>query len=247
MKSNKINLRQVFMELQSQMISRLSTDGAAIRHPTTKGDASELNWIDMLSRYLPERYQVNKAFILDYEGTLSEQIDVVIYDRQYSPFLFNQDGAIYVPSESVYAVFEVKPNLSKEVIKYAGHKAMSVRKLKRTSIKIPHAGGQYQPKKPFDIIAGILTLKSDWKPALGSSLLSVCETLSNLEKIDLGCCLRCGGFNLRYGTTVKIQKSEKDDALIFFFLRLLERLQRLGTVAAMDISQYAKALQNNRG
>lgn len=240
---NKIDLRQVFMKLQEQMIAKLATDGSVIRHPTTKGDASELNWIDVLSRYLPERYSVDKAFVLDCEGTLSEQIDVVVYDRQYSPFLFNQDNAIYIPSESVYAVFEVKPSLSKQVVEYAAQKAMTVRRLKRTSIPIPHAGGQYRPKKPFDIIAGVLTLTSDWKPGLGSSLISVCTGLNSMEQIDLGCCLRCGGFDLRYGSKVKIEKSGQDEALIFFFLRFLQRLQGVGTTVAMDISKYAAVLK----
>lgn len=230
------------MKLQEQMISKLCTAGTSICHPTTKGDASELNWIQMLCKYLPERYQVNKAFVLDCEGTLSDQIDLVVYDRHYSPFLFNQDNAIYIPSESVYAVFEVKPKLSKGVIEYAGRKAMSVRKLKRTSIPIPHAGGQYRPKKPFDIIAGVLTLGSYWKPAFGSPLVSVCTSLSGLEKIDVGCCLQCGGFDIRYGATVKIEKSKKDESLVFFFMRFLQRLQKLGTIPAMDISKYAKVL-----
>src|SRR4030066_1143619 len=96
--SGKIDLRQVFIKLQEQMISRLCTNGVAICHPTTKGDASELNWIEVLGKYLPQRYQVDKAFVLDCEGTLSEQIDVVVYVRTYSPFLFNQDNAIYIPS-----------------------------------------------------------------------------------------------------------------------------------------------------
>jgi hypothetical protein len=33
---------------------------------------------------------------------LREQVDIVIYDRQYSPFLFNQNGAKCVAAESVY-------------------------------------------------------------------------------------------------------------------------------------------------
>jgi hypothetical protein len=241
--NGKIDLRKVFMKLQDQMISKLCTNGVAIRHPTTKGDASELNWIVVLSKYLPQRYKVDKAFVLDCEGNLSEQIDVVIYDRQYSPFLFNQDNAIYIPSESVYAVFEVRPLLTKEVVEYAGHKAMSVRKLTRTSVAIPHAGGKYRPKKPFNIIAGILTLGGTWKPALGTSLVTACANLNALERIDLGCCLQDGGFDLRYGATLKIKKSGKDDALIFFFLNLLRRLQELGTTTAMDISKYAKVLE----
>ena len=144
-KPNKVDLKKIFLGLQEEMVSRLSTNREVITHPGTKGDASELKWIEMLNNYLPQRYKVDKAFVLDSEGARSEQIDVVVYDRQYSPFLFHEGGAIYIPSESVYAVFEVKQSLNKDAIEYAGGKVESVRKLKRTSVKIPHAGGTFSP------------------------------------------------------------------------------------------------------
>ena len=143
---NKIDLREIFLNLQSQMITKLSSNREIIKHPGTKGDASELNWIQMLNDYLPQRYKVDKAFILDSTGNLSDQIDIVIYDQQYSPFLFHQDDAKFIPAESVYAVFEVKQSIYKKYIEYSGKKIASVRSLKRTSIPIPHAGGKYEPK-----------------------------------------------------------------------------------------------------
>jgi hypothetical protein len=76
----------------------------------------------MLNNYLPERYFVDNAFVLDCEGKLSDQIDVVIYDRQYSPFLFNQNFVKYIPAESVYAVFEVRQEIDLGNLKYAGGK-----------------------------------------------------------------------------------------------------------------------------
>jgi hypothetical protein len=66
--------------------------------------------------------------------------------------LLNRDGVLYVPAESVYAIIEVKQELSRTYIKYAGDKIKSVRCLKRTSVPIPHAGGTYKPKPPDRII-----------------------------------------------------------------------------------------------
>ena len=42
----------------------------------------------------------------------SEQIDVVVFDRQYSPFIFNYEGQTIIPAESVYAVFEAKQTVN---------------------------------------------------------------------------------------------------------------------------------------
>lgn len=120
-KSNHVDLSKLFEGLQKEMLVKLETK-KGVSHPTTKGDASELNWINVLKKYLPTRYHVDKGHILDSNGNLSEQIDVVIYDRHYSPFLFNEDGVLYFLAESVYAVFEVKPKLDKTMIEYAGKK-----------------------------------------------------------------------------------------------------------------------------
>lgn len=83
-----------------------------------------------------------KAFVVDSEGHFSEQIDIVVYDRQYSPFIFTFNDQLFIPAESVYAVFEAKQELSADIIRYAQNKATSVRRLKRTSLPIPHAGGR---------------------------------------------------------------------------------------------------------
>lgn len=243
-KLKKVDLRDIFLGLQDQMVARLSTNREVIPHSGTKGDATELHWLEVLTDYLPKRYCADKAFVLDCEGRLSEQMDVVIYDRQYSPFLFNQDNAKYVPAESVYAAFEVKQKLNAAHIRYAGEKAASVRRLRRTSAPIPHAGGTFAPKDPPRILAGILSLDSEWSPPFGVPFHQAVEELGSEEQIDLGCALRCGGFEVCYRPEVpaEIITGGKDTALIFFFLKLLGRLQESATVVALDFSIYGKAL-----
>ena len=75
-------------------------------HPVAKGDSSEAVWLEMLQGYLPQRYQAAKAFVVDSEGIFSEQIDVVIFDRQYSPFIFVHQSQTIIPAESYYGVFK---------------------------------------------------------------------------------------------------------------------------------------------
>jgi hypothetical protein len=238
----KLNLSKIFRELQVQMLSHLHTTQATVTHSGTKGGATETQWLDMFRRYLPQRYCADRAFVLDCDGTLSDQIDVVIFDRQYSPFHFNQDGIFYVPAESVYAVFEVKPELNAGTIKYAGEKAASVRRLRRTSAPIPHAGGTYAPKAPPHIIAGILCTKGGWHPAFGGPFRAALQ-LTPEERLDLGCVLDAGSFYVNVDAkTDKIETNTKEVALVSFWLRFLELLQTAGTVAALDYSEYRRAL-----
>ena len=225
-------------------IAALATNREVIVHAPTKGAATELHWLEMLNEYLPKRYCADSAFMVDCEGKISQQIDVVIYDRQYSPFLFSQDGAKFIPAESVYAVFEVRQELNAKNLSYAAEKAASVRVLRRTSAPIPHAGGKFEPKEPCPILAGILTLDCEWSPPIDEA---IGKTLSNVEqhgRIDLGCALRAGSFEVLYGSDSKtaIQVSSADSSLIFFFLKLLSRLQSAGTVSAVDFAEYSKVL-----
>ena len=95
----------------------------------------------MLAQYLPKRYRVASAHVVDSIGNFSDQIDAVVFDRQYSPFIFTYANQLIVPTESVYAVFEAKQTADANLVKYAQDKVASVRSLHRTSLPIPHAGG----------------------------------------------------------------------------------------------------------
>ncbi len=102
--------------------------------------------MELLDTYLPKRYQVATAHIVDSKGVFSDQIDVVVFDRQYSPFIFRFQGKIIIPAESVYAVFEAKQAINAAQIAYAQDKVASVWRLHRTSLLNPYANGIYPPK-----------------------------------------------------------------------------------------------------
>jgi len=237
----RINLRRVFLGLQTEMVAKLQTARRNIHHPGTKGDVSENSWLKMLETYLPRRYAVQKAIIVDSDGNLSDAIDVVVFDRHFSPFLFHQEGACYIPAESVYAVFEVKQKLDKSNLKYAAKKAASVRRLKRTSTRFAHSGGISEPVPPKEIIAGILTLTSQWKSGLGGSFSSLVKGLPKESRLNLGCVLKAGSFELVDCETgeSKVRLFPREEALIQFFLAFLAKLQKVGSVPAMDIRAYA--------
>ena len=123
------SLSQLLGGLHDDIQKRLEIARASFGHPGTKGDASEAVWLKLLETYLPQRYQAAKAFVVDSKGAFSDQIDVVVFDRQYSPFIFSYEGQTVVPAESVYAVFEAKQTVNADLIRYAQQKVASVRRL----------------------------------------------------------------------------------------------------------------------
>lgn len=238
------DVKNLFWSLQEQLAASLKSARSVTTHPGAKGDASEANWLALLESHLPNRYQINKAFILDSHGKCSDQIDVVIYDRQYTPLLYNKSGQLFIPAESVYAVFEVKQTLDRHNLEYAGAKAASVRRLNRTSTSIIHAGGKYTPRPLPPILAGILTFDGNWIPPLGDSLIATIQERPTEEQIDLGCVISAGSFDVSYADdrSVSLKRSDSSIALMSFFISLLDRLQSVGTVPAIDYGKYREAL-----
>ncbi len=234
------SVKNLFNRLQAVMQGELQLSNS-VDHPVDKGDNSEESWRNWLRKYLPNRYKVDKATIIDSNDHTSQQIDAVIYDAQYSYLAFQEHGVLYLPAESVYAVFEIKPTLKKVYLEYAADKAASVRNLYRTSAPIPHAGGVYPPKPLLPIISGILTTDSEWSPAFGDSFKTLLKTLYGNKQIDCGCVISEGSFFCDYQTSM-LSLSAKEDSLINFFLQLLAKLQEKGTVPAIDLNAYAKNL-----
>jgi hypothetical protein len=211
---------------------------SSFAHPGTKGDASEGVWLELLDKYLPKRYQATKAHVVDSNGNFSQQMDVVVFDRQYSPFIFNYQDQVIVPAESVYAVFEAKQSADASMVQYAQEKVASVRKLHRTSLRIPHAGGTYDPKPLFPILGGLLTLESEWSPALGDSLKKSLKKELGDGRLDVGCVAKHGHYFYDLKTNDYIFVNENKPATAFLF-KLIAMLQVSGTVPMIDVEAYA--------
>lgn len=245
------DLTDAFLKRQTKLRAALDA-GDIATHAGTKGDDTELNWLGMLSGLLPRRYGVAKAFVVDSRGARSEQIDIVIHDRHFSPLLFEVGDAHFIPAESVYAAFEVKQALSKQNFEYAADKVHTVRCLHRTSLDVPHAGGEFDAVVPRRIIGGVLARRSDWRPAFGDSFDSCLRALDERDPanltwgLDIGCAVEEGGFvanrDKQTGALLGIESSGSDVALIYFVMRLLRQLQKVGSAPAIDYDAYLKSV-----
>jgi hypothetical protein len=225
--------------LHDDIERRLATARQAFGHAGTKGDASESVWLELLQKYLPQRYHAEKAHVVDSNGAFSDQIDVVVFDRQYSPFIFHYEGQIIIPAESVYAAFEAKQTINAALVDYAQRKVASVRCLHRTSLPIPHAGGTYPPKPLPPILGGILTFESDWNPPLGDPLIAALSKNSE-DLLDLGCVAAHGTFACD-ATGCHVITPHGKPATAFLF-ELIARLQSSATVPMIDTHAYARWL-----
>ena len=90
-----------------------------------------------------------------------------------------------------------------------------------------------------------MTLTTSWKDTFGEPFQNCIENTDENSRLEMGCCLEKGSFLIKYeGESYSFETSSEDESLIYFFLKLLTKLQELGTVPALDINSYGRALDS---
>ncbi len=148
------SLSKLLAGLHDDIESRLSIARKTLAHPVGKGDASEAVWLQLLQRYLPKRYQAAKAHVVDSAGVFSEQIDIVVFDRQYSPFIFEFEDQTVIPAESVYAAFEAKQTVTADLIVYAKERSRVSGGFTVPACRCPTRAARIHRKLPRRLSAG---------------------------------------------------------------------------------------------
>ncbi|MCS6562301.1 MULTISPECIES: DUF6602 domain-containing protein [Curtobacterium] len=250
---NQIDIRAAFVQRQRLLAAQLQLPLDFTKHPTTLGDATEANWKGMLGSFLPGRYAIGPIFAMDANGNQSDQIDLGIYDRQYSPLWLEVGSSRIVPVESVYAALEVKPEVSAATLKYAADKVASVRRLQRRSGKIVDIAGTHAGPLPANrpILGGIVALRSSWNNGFDSDAArSRLAEHTGESHLDVGLALEHTAFD-NVPTTANLEMltpgvdcSTPGTQLIFFALRLFRRLQSIGTAMAVDLDSYDRLLED---
>lgn len=250
------DLRNALLQKQAALLAGHDSLRGMTGHGTTLGDNDEEQWMGILRGFLPARYEVGSVFAVDHHGNQSAQIDVAVYDRNFSPLWFGQrDGTSFIPVEAIYAVFEAKPLLDKSYLDYTREKVASVRNLVRTTVPIAHAGGTFQAvdldHRP--ILGGMLAAKSGWTTVGGSieALTKHLPALGQPDSLNIGIALESIAFdftpNAQVGApsqTVSTASIEfhTSNQLIRFAARLFRLLQAIGSVPAIDMAAYERAL-----
>lgn len=237
------SLTAAFRATTDAMLARFHAARRATGQPTALGDGAERDWKETLEQFLPRRFAVSRAFIVDNHGNESDQIDLVIHDRHFSPTFWTIDDTRFLPAECVLAILEVKPELNRANVEYAANKAASVRRLHRTSAPIRQLAQRAAPAQPQRLLAGIVAGRSSWTPGLGQPLVEALADLDDDHRLDLGCALDAGMFEIPEGAPAdQLQRTDAEVGLAMFAMRLVARLNAVGTVPAIDYDAYTSAL-----
>ena len=141
---------EAYLSMLRKSIDRIKADfdfSADIDHNTSKGTFREEVIKKFLRPFLPNAYGLSGGQAFDKEGSISKQLDVVIYDALFSYIAPYLDDFIYFPCESIYGVIEVKSVLNQDSFIAAAENIASVKKLKRDVI----SEYMVSPIKPLSI------------------------------------------------------------------------------------------------
>lgn len=125
-------IESVITSLNREVLERLELS-KSISHPGESGRAREQIITDYLSGILPKSIRIGTGFVIDAQGGVSNQIDIVIYRDDYHSVL--EVGRIkHFMIESVLAVIEVKASIKDaKTLQSAIRNIQSVKKLDRTN------------------------------------------------------------------------------------------------------------------
>lgn len=128
---DKFSMIQSYYERLAHMIaSDLQIETS--NHPLTSGISRELIWLEVFEKIVPTKFKIAQSvFLIDSYGKVSKEVDLAIYDEQYTPYIFNRRNILFIPIEAVVAVVQSKSNtMDQDVKKNLKRWAKSIYKLK---------------------------------------------------------------------------------------------------------------------
>jgi hypothetical protein len=82
------------------------------KHSGERGRRREDDVREFLRAFLPQRLAVGTGEIAATDGSVSPQMDLIVYDALETPLLERSESSVVVPIEGVYAVIEVSSKLT---------------------------------------------------------------------------------------------------------------------------------------
>lgn len=105
------DIKNNYKNLEHELVTQLSYE---VAHNVTTGTNREEIWVDFFKRIIPKKFKIARSvFIIDSNSNCSKEVDIAIYDEQYTPYIFNYGNIKFIPIEAVAAVVQCKSKTMK--------------------------------------------------------------------------------------------------------------------------------------
>lgn len=81
----------------------------ATEHGGLTGNHREEMWMRLFRGIIPQKYSMAQGvMIIDSDGNVSNEVDIAVFDEQYTPYVFQYNTLKFIPIEAVALVIECK-------------------------------------------------------------------------------------------------------------------------------------------
>lgn len=110
------NIRMNYEYMNKMMVKEIRL---ASEHDGLTGSFREDMWLDFFRRIVPKKFALSKGvIIIDSKGNSSKEVDICIYDEQYTPYVFLYNNLKFIPIEAVAVAIQCKStSIGEKVLK----------------------------------------------------------------------------------------------------------------------------------
>lgn len=96
-----------YENIEKSLVSQLTLETP--NHYLTQGTYRESVWKSLFETIIPKKFCIDQGvFIIDSQGNISAEVDLAIFDEQYTPYIFNYGKIKFIPIEAVAVVIQCK-------------------------------------------------------------------------------------------------------------------------------------------
>ena len=122
------SLEETLESVGQKMVVDFDELSRQVKHRGLRGRIREITVVrDFLSPRLPKQLELATGEIVSSDGSVSRQMDVVVFDGLKCPVFLKAEEVHILPVEGVYAVIEVKSKLDKLGLEDSIEKTLSVK------------------------------------------------------------------------------------------------------------------------
>jgi hypothetical protein len=166
MSTTTANLAQRVKYFEAVMSAKLDLIREKYRHSGNKGSGVEQEVRAFLREWFPRTYQIGHGEVIDTNGMISGQLDVVV-TNEHHPSIQEEEGAAQFMIEGVACAAEVKTTLTSEELRKAINSCEKFKQLTTVfkpedTVSVYNEADllRYVKKRPFFVFA----MKSDIRP-----------------------------------------------------------------------------------
>jgi hypothetical protein len=249
-----LKVADLFARVANQMRLDFEQARSAMSHPLFKGIAFEETYRRFLRSYLPRSLDISTGFLVDSNGNISNQLDVIISDSGKTPILYSNGDTRIIPVECAYAVIEIKARIETSTLREVLENMKSVRNLRKTAyVKVEGPILQYDKLygkqwEIWPINYYLFAYDSIGMKTLGNNLQLIHqeENLPEERRIDMVCVLdkgvicnklKNGEYNALPEPESRLLLCETDQSLLLFYT-LMSRYINQVRLPAFNFTAY---------